>query len=298
MFFQHLNIPSRLSHYLRQFLQIRRAPWKGGWAPQKPVLLLTLLDLMDISGLQSNRFSMDEALFENFRRNWRLLVPEDAYSASKILRPLFHLQSDGFWRLVDKQRNSPQNYIGSKGRLQEQIEYGRLDNRFFELLQRPELRELTRLFLLNHFFPDRQSAYQEIHAGPLFDQLSDFEAEVLLEPPVRYGKRTVQYEGFLRSLAFRRRVLEQYHFTCCVSGLRVNMDVPMVEAAHIHQHAETGDDSIKNGLALCPNFHTAFDYGLISLTDDYRPRPHPPGAAGERIQLQPPPVQRRPHPPA
>jgi putative restriction endonuclease len=26
---------------------------------------------------------------------------------------------------------------------------------------------------------------------------------------------------------------------------------------------------LDNGLALCPNLHTAFDVGLISLTDDY-----------------------------
>ena len=265
----HPNIPPLLSHYLEQFIQVRRAPWKGGWAPQKPVLLLTLLDQMD-SRVQSNRFPMDDAFFTAFRRSWRLLVPGDDYATAKILRPLFHMQNDGFWQLVDGQGNAPKDYIGSKSRLKEQIRYGRLEDRLFELLQHSDLRELARLFILNRFFPERQSDFMQQHSSPFFDQLTDYEAEVLLEPPVRYGNRIVEYEGFLRSLAFRRRVLEQYRYTCSISGLRVNMDAPLVEAAHILPHAETGDHSITNGLALCPNLHTAFDYGLISLTDNYR----------------------------
>lgn len=270
MDYRHFDLPASLSFYLEQFRRVRRAPWKGGWAPQKPVLLLTLLDLLDSGAVRANRFPMDAPLFAAFRRNWRMLVPEDGYSPAKLLRPLFHLQGDGFWRLVDDRGGSPAGYIGSKSALQAQIRYGRLDDRLFAVLERPEFRQLARLFLLNTFFPERQADYGRLHPNPLFDQLTDYEAEVLLEQPVRYGRRSYQFEGFLRSLAFRRRVLEQYEYTCCISGFHVHIHVPMVEAAHIIPHAETGEDLITNGLTLCPNLHTAFDYGLIALTDDYQ----------------------------
>lgn len=31
-----------------------------------------------------------------------------------------------------------------------------------------------------------------------------------------------------------------------------------------------GDDTIGNGLSLCPNLHHAFDRGLIAIDDEYR----------------------------
>jgi hypothetical protein len=36
----------------------------------------------------------------------------------------------------------------------------------------------------------------------------------------------------------------------------------MVEAAHIHQHADSGNDDPRNGLALTPDAHWLFDRGL------------------------------------
>ncbi|NUM33757.1 MAG: HNH endonuclease, partial [Candidatus Brocadiae bacterium] len=33
---------------------------------------------------------------------------------------------------------------------------------------------------------------------------------------------------------------------------------------------ESFDDTISNGLALCPNLHRAFDRGLISIDDRYQ----------------------------
>ena len=34
--------------------------------------------------------------------------------------------------------------------------------------------------------------------------------------------------------------------------------------------AESYDDTITNGIALCPNMHRAFDRGLISLDENYK----------------------------
>ena len=47
------------------------------------------------------------------------------------------------------------------------------------------------------------------------------------------------------------------------------MGLDIVEAAHIVQHALSGDDAIENGLCLCPNHHTAFDLiDLIAFSED------------------------------
>ena len=43
----------------------------------------------------------------------------------------------------------------------------------------------------------------------------------------------------------------------------------MVDTCHIVPFSESHDDSIGNGMALCPNLHRAFDRGLISISDEY-----------------------------
>lgn len=56
-----------------------------------------------------------------------------------------------------------------------------------------------------------------------------------------------------------------YDDQCAACG--VGLDI--VEAAHIVQHALSGDDAIENGLCLCPNHHTAFDLiDLIAFSED------------------------------
>ena len=49
----------------------------------------------------------------------------------------------------------------------------------------------------------------------------------------------------------------------------------LVDACHIIPFAETYNDSIKNGLALSPTFHRAFDRGLIAVSDNYEVLIHP-----------------------
>ena len=54
------------------------------------------------------------------------------------------------------------------------------------------------------------------------------------------------------------------------------MQLRLVEAAHILPVSETGSiDNVRNGIALSPTYHRAFDSGLIYLTDDYTMRIDP-----------------------
>ena len=47
-------------------------------------------------------------------------------------------------------------------------------------------------------------------------------------------------------------------------------DIQMIDACHIVPFSESHDDTITNGISLCPNLHRAFDRGLISLDTEYR----------------------------
>jgi putative restriction endonuclease len=66
-----------------------------------------------------------------------------------------------------------------------------------------------------------------------------------------------------RDSKFRSEVLLYYRFTCALTGYSLNTtNENMVEAAHIHPHAESGNDESGNGLALTPDAHWMFDRGL------------------------------------
>jgi putative restriction endonuclease len=45
---------------------------------------------------------------------------------------------------------------------------------------------------------------------------------------------------------------------------------PSVDAAHIHQFADSRNNDPRNGLALSKNAHWLFDNGLRALTDDFK----------------------------
>ena len=44
----------------------------------------------------------------------------------------------------------------------------------------------------------------------------------------------------------------------------------MLDACHIIPFAKSHNDTISNGLALCPTLHRAFDRHLIAIDDNYR----------------------------
>lgn len=57
-----------------------------------------------------------------------------------------------------------------------------------------------------------------------------------------------------------------------MSGVRVSatFTITMVDACHIVPFATNFNNSLTNGIALCPNLHRAFDRGLIAVDDNYR----------------------------
>jgi putative restriction endonuclease len=69
-----------------------------------------------------------------------------------------------------------------------------------------------------------------------------------------------------RSASFRQQVLHAYDNRCSVT----RMQLRLVDAAHILPvQAEETIDDVRNGIALSPTYHRAFDAGLIYLDEDY-----------------------------
>jgi putative restriction endonuclease len=73
-----------------------------------------------------------------------------------------------------------------------------------------------------------------------------------------------------RDAAFSSAVRAAYNNTCALTGLKIinGGGRAEVQPAHIRPVANSGPDSVRNGLALCGTIHWMFDRGLLSLDDD------------------------------
>ncbi len=72
-----------------------------------------------------------------------------------------------------------------------------------------------------------------------------------------------------RLASFRRQVLFAYGNRCAVTRVQLRL----VDAAHILPVGADGSaDHVRNGIALSPTYHRAFDAGLICLDEKFRMR--------------------------
>lgn len=98
---------------------------------------------------------------------------------------------------------------------------------------------------------------------PFRDQLLEWsEWRVERETGKAYLARPRLGQGSFRSL-----VLDAYQNTCAITGEHTT---PVLEAAHILPYSEHGPHSVNNALLLRSDFHTLFDRGYITVTDEYR----------------------------
>ncbi|MFD3424118.1 YDG/SRA domain-containing protein [Streptomyces decoyicus] len=85
------------------------------------------------------------------------------------------------------------------------------------------------------------------------------------------GRKETSTQRIIRSTKVADYVKKIHDFTCQVCGLRIETPTgAYAEAAHIKPLGKphNGPDEIDNVLCLCPNHHTAFDFGMLVISDD------------------------------
>lgn len=259
-----------ISAYLKKVGMLRVAPTKFGPAPHKPVLVLSLLELIEKGIVSDNRFYITPEFVAEFKENWALLVNTENNCDFSL--PFFHLQKDGFWHVLKKDGRPLNTHIRSIVTLSEEVDYGFVDQDLFQIWCQPAERQTFVLAVLNKYFPEKAETFLKAKnkGGGWFNNI---ESSILNEPATSY--LTIQEDedlAFVRSATFQKVVLRVYNNTCCISGMRV---IPMgnqsmIDACHITPFSQSGDNSINNGIALCPNLHRAFDRGLVAIDSDFK----------------------------
>ena len=249
-------------YWLKRLYNLRRDKTPTHERPHKPVLLLSILDLLDRGLITRNEIFLNQDLARTFKRYFEIVRQRD--DRPSIENPFFHLCTDGFWHLLPAPGRPPLYEPGNAGRTPTTTAlkqaHARFDENFWtDLLTTGHSRYELREALIARYFPE----HREQLAAVAGDQV----AALREEPP--------STQRPARDAAFRTTILELYDHTCAACGRRLRLDpFSLIDAAHIIPVEVQSNDRPDNGLALCPNHHRAMDAHLIA------PCPHPDLKAG------------------
>jgi putative restriction endonuclease len=273
-----------LEFYINAFQHLHRDYSMGG-APHKPILLLALIRTFDFGIYTSNRITVTPELISYFKTYWSTLV-KTGHKESFVL-PFYHMQGERskFWKLMAKPgfefALTSSNSIRSFKALTDALDYAQIDAELALLLNDRLSRNILTEVLLSTYFPgNKLSAVEELRG----DYFKEIQTRLFNEPEEYiervkelYGNKMgmneeLEIETFSRGEVFKREVPKIYNYTCAITSMRIDgaSDVSMIDACHIVPFCKSFDDSLTNGIALCPNMHRAFDRGLIAIDDDYR----------------------------
>lgn len=264
----------------KTYIQKLRVDRSHGIAPHKPILLISILQAYQKGVLVENKIPISPELLCLFQSNWAVLV-QTGHNCI-FAYPFFYMKSEPFWRLVvqpgEEAALKKQSTVKSFNRLNSLIQYAEIDPELAQLMRDPISNQLLLEELLDTWFPDTRTKFKVSNLkANLFDELA---YKILNEDAALYKSEVrklilekKEEEIYIRGGIFKKEVPKIYRNTCSVSGLRINaaaVSVSLIDACHIIPFHQSLDDTITNGIALCPNLHRAFDRGLISIDEKYR----------------------------
>ena len=241
-------------------LNVSRSQSRGP-APHKPLMLLTVIDQIEAGEIGPEGWVLyDVRLVSRFRDYWDLVMDRQR-NAPDIPMPFHALggESDRVWTRFTTD--------GIPSHAKNTTRLCRIDPELFLLLTDPGFRLAARRTLVSIYFTPREQIM--LCARLKLPLPNTGEIEALRRDAETF--KASQRKG--RDSRFKSEVLGAYHYTCALTGYRLDTEVSsLVQAAHIHQHAKSGNDDPRNGLALTPDAHWMFDAGLwtaVPKGDDF-----------------------------
>jgi putative restriction endonuclease len=259
-----------LKYYCQKFSQLKvSSSRKRGNAQYKPILVLSVIDLIAQGIITNNQIFVSDELIETFDKYWKG-IGSQSYKGG-LHYPFLHLQSEDFWHIKFKSSfDGLQPKTTSK--LKKAVEYAYLDNELFLFLQDEiAIKELTDT-LVAVFFPDDEKQLEEIlNINQTLQDDVELEktlsASINLTANPKWSFRKI----IVRNAFFRKSVVSLYENRCAFCGLKVTKGTNqnIVDGAHIKPFAQFHDSRIINGISLCKNHHLAFDRGWFAVDEQY-----------------------------
>lgn len=100
-----MNMDQFLHHFAHLRVNVNRYHWSEDTyhrAPYKPILLLSVLDLVGLGSVQENFFAFDEELLDTVNLYFNQSI--GSHRNNGMVLPFFHLRSEPFWDLIPVQK--------------------------------------------------------------------------------------------------------------------------------------------------------------------------------------------------
>jgi putative restriction endonuclease len=258
-------------------------PGTNGKAPHKPIMLLAVLDLFEAGHLSENLIPFDETLLEAFDCYWQLCCPG---RPTNPLQPYWYLKGMSLWRHAAKPgyKQALATLVAAKAKvptramIESHVAGASLGDQLYAAAMHPVGREALRRLIIGSFFCEGlQGQLAQRHqvvidafacASQLQQQAEQDMADLFLGEDSLSGSYTEE----TRNIAFRRVVVNAYEHFCAFCGARIRTPSgrSAVQAAHIVPFAVCRNNDPRNGLALCPLHHWAFDQGMLTVTAEHQ----------------------------
>jgi putative restriction endonuclease len=119
--------------------------------PNKPILLLSIIDLIRCKYIKDNQIMLDDTICEAFKYNWKLYIGTEAPT---VWTPFWHMKSESFWHFEPLKSKKDIDLLvktgetASIGKMRSAIKFVWIDKDLWLILNEPELRnELTDILL-------------------------------------------------------------------------------------------------------------------------------------------------------
>ena len=273
---------NKLDFYIKAFSTLHTDKGKNRYpsitkyrAPHKPILLLSILDLIEEGTIENNLIMPSPELGEIFLGYWSIVMPLD--KKGKIVYPFFYSRTESFWHLIPREGKEEilksTRGISSIYRLIEIITGAILDEDLFILLCNEKERNILRATLINTYF-DISISQQIVNQSKVNIESFQYALNLLKKKPkVLYpepGEDT--HKERVRDQGFRKAVVTAYDHRCAICGVR--MRTPdghtAVDGAHIIPWSVSHNDFPQNGVSLCKLCHWTFDEGLLGISREYK----------------------------
>jgi putative restriction endonuclease len=166
--------------------------------------------------------------------------------------------------------------------LNENIQYAEIDKELWDLMLNAQTNLTLTKLLLSTYFSESSNVTLE------YGELHEIENQIMHDDQYTYKARILDIENnynneqgqeilYIRCGIFKREIPKIYNYTCAISKMRIatSSNAQLVDACHIVPFSVSKNDTITNGISLCPNLHRAFDRGLITIDSSYRVKVSP-----------------------
>ena len=172
-------------YYYDCFSNLHTAKARRFPAPHKPLLLLSVIELVERGVITSNKIELTDTLIRTFKGFANKFIGHSIIFRPNIGQPYYHLQFEPFWSLIPRQQaqelplaaegvgvyGAKKAVYSIKG-LREQYKYALIDQELFDLLQNADVRATLRTLLISRYLSQQPNTVSPLNLLPLAVALS------------------------------------------------------------------------------------------------------------------------------